>query len=332
MNFKKIIFFVSLVAIFSCSKNSREIFREETSFICMDTKIKIVVTGQDRETLKNCLQKASQKLSLFDSLFGPENRFLIDSPLDPLSVYLWEKSCEMNNATEGAFDPALGEVSALWGDFDAGDIKIPDRSLLDSLIEVRKLCFPNVENGLLVYTQWMKPDLGGIAKGLAVRTAAEICDSLGAEGILVEAGGDICALGFREDKKPWKIGVLHPRKPNELVAVLSLKNLSVCTSGDYERYAVKDGVRYHHVLNPFTLSPSEGIASATVVCEKAEEADAYSTAFMILPLEKSMNIAKEKNLDILLAVLSDTTLEFICSPGFERHVIKWNCPHREFRP
>ncbi|MBN2363615.1 FAD:protein FMN transferase [candidate division WOR-3 bacterium] len=324
----KILFSLAImIPSLSCSKKEVTIFREETSFFCMDTKVKIIVTGPDRDTLEKCLKISSENLSYFDSLFGPENIFLTDSPLNPYSFYLWEKSCTLMDITEGAFDPTLGDVMRLWGDFSEETLTLPDSSLLESIIGIRNTAFPVIENGRLGCTPWRTPDLGGIAKGLAVQTTADICESLGVFGVLIEAGGDIAVRGYREDGKIWKIGIQHPRSPGELIAVINLNGKSVCTSGDYQRFIIKNGVRYHHILDPSNLMPSRGIVSATVICEKAEEADALSTAFMILPPQTSRIIADATGADFLLAIETDEGLEFLSSSGFEEYVIEWKTEH-----
>ncbi len=295
----------------------------------MDTKISISAVGCDRELLLEYLQLASENFKFFDSLFGPENLFLSDTPLHPYSVYLWERSNEISKLTAGAFDPSLGDVISLWGNFSAGDICVPDPEFLDSIALIRKSGETLIQNGHFVLFPWKTPNLGGIAKGFAVQRAAEIADSMGIYGVLVEAGGDISVRGFREDGNLWKIGIQHPREPGEIVAVINLKNKAICTSGDYQRFSFVQGTRYHHVIDPSDLSPSRGAISSTVICERAEDADALSTAFMILNLEESKKAAKFFGAEFLVAFEKDSVIHFYASPGFSDNVSEWKIQYME---
>lgn len=297
----------------------------------MDTKISISAVGRDREILLEYIELASENFKFFDSLYGPENLFLGDIRLHPYSVYLWERSNEISELTAGAFDPSLGDVIRLWGDFSSGEICVPDSVFLDSVTRIRKSGETLIQNGHFVLFPWKTPNLGGIAKGFAIQRAAEIADSMGIYGVLVDAGGDISVKGFREDGNLWKIGVQHPRDPGTIVAVITIKDKAVCTSGDYQRFSFIEGTRYHHIIDPFTLYPSRGAISATVICDRAEDADALSTAFMILDIRECTKAAKILGAEFLVAFEKDTVIYFYASPGFSDNVSEWKIPYMEIK-
>jgi thiamine biosynthesis lipoprotein len=133
--------------------------------------------------------------------------------------------------------------------------------------------------------------LGGIAKGYAIDRAGAILEESGFRDFLVNGGGDILAKGKR-GARPWSIGIRHPRgAPDELLAKVLLSDASVVTSGDYERFRIVDGVRYHHIVDPRTGYPAGKCQSVTVVAKTAEEADVLATAVFVLGHEKGLPLA-----------------------------------------
>jgi thiamine biosynthesis lipoprotein len=136
-------------------------------------------------------------------------------------------------------------------------------------------------------------DLGGCAKGYAADRAAEVLKKQGIMNALVAVAGDIRAMGKREDGKPWRIGVQHPREAGRLLTTLDLSDKSISTSGDYERFKIIKEKRYHHIIDPRTGRPSEGTVSVTVIGDRGAIVDPLTTALFILGPEKGMKIVKE---------------------------------------
>jgi thiamine biosynthesis lipoprotein len=127
----------------------------------------------------------------------------------------------------------------------------------------------------------MRIDLGGIAKGYAVDRAFEILISKGYRNVIVNAGGDIRA-GGKKARGPWVIGIQDPRDRSRLLTTFDAVEISIATSGDYERYFVEDGVRYHHLLNPFTGLPARQCRSVTILTEDTLSADGLATAVFVM--------------------------------------------------
>ena len=129
----------------------------------------------------------------------------------------------------------------------------------------------------------MELDLGGVGKEYAVDRAAGVLREAGVSSALVEFAGDVRTVGRRGDGRPWRVGIAHPRRAGKVAFALNLpREAGVATSGDYERGFVKDGVRYHHVLDARTGWPVRGVASATVVARTAFEAGRFTTLAMLL--------------------------------------------------
>jgi len=135
----------------------------------------------------------------------------------------------------------------------------------------------------------MRIDLGGIAKGYAVDRAFELLTSRGYRNMIVNAGGDIRVSG-RKTSGPWVIGLQDPRDRSRIMATIEASEISVATSGDYERYFVKEGKRYHHLLNPFTGFPARQCRSVTILTEDALSADGLATAVFVMGPERGLRL------------------------------------------
>jgi thiamine biosynthesis lipoprotein len=161
-------------------------------------------------------------------------------------------------------------------------------------------------------------DLGGIAKRYAIEKAQEKLRAKGIRSALINAGGDISVIGNKPDGTPWRIGVQHPRKPDGLLAKITLDQWNtVETSGDYQRYFIKDGVRYAHIIDPHTgLQPQE-IASVTLV-SKDNSADIRSSAVFVLGINKGLELLKQHPGTEAIIVATDGRI--IVTPGLNGSV------------
>lgn len=158
----------------------------------------------------------------------------------------------------------------------------------------------------------MRIDLGGIAKGYAVDNAAAALRRHGIQSALIMAGGDTAVLGSKQGK-PWRIGIRDPRNPDALVGALPVVDAAVSTSGDYERFFIQDGVRYHHILDPTTGHSATACQSVTIVGPNGTTTDALSTTVFVLGPEKGMALVEQ--LPGIEAVIIDAQGKQHVSPG-----------------
>jgi len=190
--------------------------------------------------------------------------------------------------TGGAFDISYAGVGRLW-EFKTRPPRVPTRSEIETgLSNVgsdRIVIDPDA--GTVDLPSGMRVGLGGIAKGFGVDRAMQVLLDHGIEHGVVNAGGDLKALG-RDGDAPWEIAVKHPRDRAQVIAVLRVSNSAMVTSGDYERFFEHQGRRYHHILDPRTGYPSQGAMSATVLAPSAEFADALATALCVMGPETGM--------------------------------------------
>lgn len=197
---------------------------------------------------------------------------------------------EVGALSDGAFDITFASVGKLW-DFKSVPPRIPtDEELTRARAHVD---YSRVKVDLDARTvdlpAGMRIGLGGIAKGYGVDRAMKVLMDHGVEHAIVNAGGDLKALGSHFDA-PWEIAIVHPRDKERVLAVIPVKNTCVVTSGDYERFFEIEGVRYHHILDPRTGRPSQGCMSATVTAPDAALADALATAMCVLGPVKGLEL------------------------------------------
>lgn len=207
----------------------------------------------------------------------------VPEPLDKLLP----RALSVRRASGGAFDPTLGRLIGLWGFRSPPFPQQPPPG--DSIRELRAqgaghggIALRRTASGLEARLEGAGAalDLGGIAKGYALDRAAELLHKHGVHNALIDAGGDLRALGRRGERR-WRVGIRRPRGEQAMAVVKLKPGEAIVTSGDYERFFRHDGTRYHHLLDPATGRPARGTRSATVIGPRATEADAWSTALFV---------------------------------------------------
>ncbi|RKY50614.1 MAG: hypothetical protein DRP91_01235 [Candidatus Neomarinimicrobiota bacterium] len=219
----------------------------------------------------------------------PENRFLSVS-YNLLSLI--KRGIEISRKTDSLFDITVGTYLPLYP-FDK------ERKYSPNIDSLRFLSgFTGFQNILLDTENYriarkngyLRLSMGGIAKGYAVDKAINLVSKYSIiKGAIVNAGGDMGLLP-RADGKPWRIGIRHPRKPGELLGVVEIKKGAIATSGDYEKFYILNGTRYHHILNPKTGLPAYKCQSVTVIAPNAETADALATGLFVAGIRKGKKI------------------------------------------
>ena len=132
-------------------------------------------------------------------------------------------------------------------------------------------------------------DVGAIAKGYATEQVAKFLEEQGITGYVLNVGGNIRAVGSKDDGNPWTVGIENPMS-EDYFAYLEIKGMSVVTSGSYQRYYYVDGKKYHHIIHPDTLMPSEGFLSVSVICRDSGLGDALSTALFCMPQDEGLSM------------------------------------------
>ncbi|QHQ61622.1 FAD:protein FMN transferase [Anaerocolumna sedimenticola] len=189
----------------------------------------------------------------------------------PEIINMIKTSIKYSELSEGAFDITVGPLIKLWG-IGTENQKVPTDDEIKKvlpLVDYKNISIKESDNSIKLLKEGMSVDLGGIAKGYAADEAVRILKEYGVKSAIINLGGSsVYALGEKQDKSLWAIAVQHPRKDDNknYTCIIRMPEQALSTSGDYERYFIKDGKRYHHILNPFTGYPADAkVMSDTIV-------------------------------------------------------------------
>lgn len=229
---------------------------------------------------------------------GAHRTVTVDRRIIDLLVY----AKEMHALTDGLTNVAMGSVLKLWHDYRTIGADNPaDASLppMDSLREAAK--HTSIENVVIDQQQstvtltdpGMRLDVGAIAKGYAVERMAQWMEQEGYTGYVLNVGGNVRAVGGKPDGTGWAVGIENPADTSaDYIAMLELSTEALVTSGSYQRYYLVDGKKYHHIIHPDTLMPSEGLLSVSVVCPHSGLGDALSTALFCMTVEEGQALVE----------------------------------------
>jgi thiamine biosynthesis lipoprotein len=300
----------------------------------MDTTLEITIQGRDEKLAKRDVEAALQLVRKIESSTSrfkkgsdvwsiKENAGSAPVAVHPETLAIVERSLELSNLTGGAFDITVAPIVMLWGFYNQ-KYRVPSPEEIDrakTLVYYGNVVVNHADGSVALSRPGMEIDLGGVAKGY---TTGAVCDLLRNRGVrsgLVNFGGAVGAIGFRSDKKPWVVGVKSPRgDPEELLGELKVSNAYVSSSGDYERFFVKDGKRYCHIFDPATGRQPTGVMSVTVVGPDAMNVDILSTALFVLGPQKGLELlSKFKGYGALIV---DKRGKVESSNGMSKYVIE----------
>lgn len=265
--------FFLLFYFFSCQEKKSW---HTSSLFFFDTICEIQVFCPQSQ-LESAQKEVSRIFALTEQYFSPGREALSS----PVVLDLFHIALQFYNDSSGYFDISIGPLSRLWG-FSSKSFRVPEDDEIKKALNFVGLNKIKEEKGRLHLLPKMGVAWGGIAKGRAVELASQSLIKMGIGKGFINAGGDLFCWGKNPENSLWKIGIKHPRKKGYL-GILSISNMAVSTSGDYQRFFERDGVRYHHIFNPFTGYPAEGKQSVTVIGPQPIFCDALSTALFAHP-------------------------------------------------
>ncbi|TBH73582.1 FAD:protein FMN transferase [Aquirufa nivalisilvae] len=275
--------------------------------LLMGNRFDLAVVGSNELDARAALEKAvleiqriEQLLSTYrpDSQTNQINEMAGISPVivDAEVFGLIQRAQRISDLTQGAFDLTYGSMDKSLWNFDQKMTQLPSPELAKQsvqLIDYQQLELDVQNKSVFLKKKGMRLGFGGIGKGYAADRAKALLVSLGFQHGLVNASGDLCAWGNKENGKPWSIGVVHPDQSNQIIAHFDLKNSSVATSGNYEKFVVIDGKKYSHTIDPNTGYPIQGIKSVTVFAPFAELADALTTPIAVMGVSIGLDLINQ---------------------------------------
>lgn len=257
----------------------------------MGTAVRVELWHEDDTAAREAMAAVIDEMHRIDRAMSPYkedselsriNREAARGPvrISPEMAAIIARAIEFSKLSDGAFDITFSSVGYLY-DYRR-HIHPTDAQIAQALpgIDYRHLQLDTAGNTLKFARAGVRIDLGGIAKGWAVDRSIEILKKRGIRNALVTAGGDTRVLGDRRGR-PWNVGIRDPRQRDKLVAVLPLSDTAFSTSGDYERFFIEDGVRYHHIINPKTGKSATGVRSVTVIAPDATTTEGLTKSVFV---------------------------------------------------
>lgn len=297
------VFFIILLSVYN--KKPAEI---KYTRLLMGTVVEITIAGSDETRLNAAAADAFDEIKRLEGLMshykdnsdvsrinkaaGKEAQVIANETMDVINA-----SIKVSQITGGAFDITMGVLGNLWRftKDDNGDFTPPSEEEVKKLlplIDYRLIIIDKKNNTVKLAKQGMKINLGGIAKGYIVGKAAEVLKKRGIKKGIVHAGGDMAVFQEPGDA-PWLIGIQDPRDKDKLVGTIRAYNTAVSTSGDYERFFIKDGVRYHHIMDTSTGFPANKCRAVTILAKDSTLADALSTAIFVMGHDEGMKLIEK---------------------------------------
>lgn len=285
----------------SCSNEGQPIKKE--TFV-MGTKAWITIYSKDRRKALKSINKAFRELYSLDARMSnwkeSSEISILNSSGDgkphKVSKELFaviDTALNYSRITDGAFDITARPIVTLWG-FEGGKAELPEAEEIEKALKT--VGYQNIvinrDSMSVRIPQGFELDLAGIAKGYAIDRCKEILKADGFGSALINLGGNIYAIGAPPGKKGWKIGIRDPLGSTDIVGMLSLKDMAVATSGDYENFVELGGKRYGHIVDPKSGYPVEGVLSVTVVAPTAIASDALSTGLFVLGPDKARSVVE----------------------------------------
>ena len=295
----------------SCGKTKEKYSAH--SFDYFDTVTTITGFAESKEEFDEISAFALEELGTYHRFFdiykrydGIENLCTVNElengmhrtvKVDVRIIKMLEYAIEMYETTGGKVNIAMGSVLSIWHEYRSEGIDEPWAAKLppmDKLLEaaehtdISSIVIDKKLNTVTITDPRVTLDVGAIAKGYAVEMVAKELERKGVTGYILNVGGNVRAVGAKADGEPWTVGVENPTgdESKPYAAYLKLDGKSLVTSGSYQRYYVVDGKRYHHIIDPATLMPSEGLLSVSILCESSAMGDALSTALFCMDLER----------------------------------------------
>ncbi len=301
----------------------------ERSRLAMGSQLRLVAWTQDEAAAMTAFDHVFREFDRLESLLSvwqpgsdvvrindAAGRTPVVVSSDTLAVL--ETAAQASEWTNGKFDITFGALADVWKFDHDQDNTVPDRQAIAArlpLVDYRLVEVNRAARTAFIRKAGARIHLGGIGKGYAVDHAATILRERGFRDFLIQSGGDLYVAG-RNGDAPWKLGIADPRGPaGQSFATLELGDGTLSTSGDYERFFIKDGVRYHHLIDPDSGQPAAGTRSVTIVSDRAVLADVLSTGIFILGPTQGMALIEK--LPQVEGVIVTATNQVLVSSGLK---------------
>lgn len=292
---RKIFFVASILIcllICGCSQNNMNEYTE--NIFAMDTVMDLKIYSENDESLSEAKAEIRRIDALFDR--GNENSDIYkinknkSADISAETADVIRAAISISDRTGGAFDITVAPVMDLWG-FYGNEFNVPSDDELQSTLEGVGYEKIRLDNTNISIPENTGIDLGGIGKGYTSDRIAALLKNNGVKSAIISLGGNVHAIGKRNDGSEWTVGITDPHNKSQLIGKLKISDKAVITSGAYQRYFEQDGITYHHIIDTTTgKSADSGLASVTVIADSGMTADGLSTALFVMGLDKAIEL------------------------------------------
>jgi thiamine biosynthesis lipoprotein len=285
-----------LLAALLAACESKPPVTQRASRVLMGTVVDITATGTDPEILRQAIDAAYAEMTRLSAIMSHYDEASVVSAISraagvapvavpPELMAVLQMAQHLSERSHGAFDITIGALKG-WR-FDPQRPRAPSRAEIAAqlpLVNYRRLRLDPAAGTAFLEHRGMRLDPGGIAKLPILHAGLQVLERRGVRAALVNGGGDVEVIG-RIDGRPWRVGIRDAHRPDRLYATIALERGFVISSGDYERRFERDGKRFHHILDPRTGYPVEGVRGVTLVADRLEDVNGLSAAVMVLGAE-----------------------------------------------
>ncbi len=311
----KKLFFVILTFAALCLGACATGQAKEIGFFAMDTYMTGKAYGAHAAEALDACKAEADRIEKMLSVTDPSSEIYLlnhgeTKRLSAEAYALLDRTREFSEETNGAYDATLYPLGQLWG-FTQDTQRVPLPEEIESALPSTGWEKLHMDHCTVTLPDGGGVDLGGAAKGYASQQMAEICSAHGVRHAILSLGGNVYAVGTRPDGSPWRVGVQDPRLENETIGTLLVSDTSVITAGAYQRFFERDGITYHHIMDPNTGYPaSSGLLSVTVITVDGTAGDVLSTAMFVMGLDASIEYWKAHDGVEAVFVLEDGTVYY----------------------
>lgn len=295
---------ISLILTSCGAPAPKEVTRQ--SFM-LDTIITLKYYGKNADAAEtesiNRLNEIDKKMSTFkpSSEISKINDNAGGSPVKVSSdtFFVIQRATQISKTDQGGFDISIGPLVNLWG-IGTNHQKVPTKTEIDKakkLVNYNDIILDKTNSTVKLKLKGQALDLGGIAKGYAADQLKAICLKHNITSAFLSLGGNVYAIGNNTNGTAWRIGIQDPLKDiGQYLGIITVTDKSVVTAGNYQRFFIKNGVRYHHLIDPSTGYPAQkGIISATIISSTSINCDALSNTTYILGVDKAIKLINSMN-------------------------------------
>ena len=318
----------SSVLMHGMLKEERESFR-------LGTIVRLTVYGRDKERLERAVNASMTEITRFEDLLSvniaSSDISKINSASGVNAVPVTRETGEVllsavkwADTSKGLFDPTIGPVVKLWA-IGTSAAHVPGNAAIKDArdrVDYRHIKITGSSSGgyNVLIGKGQSVDLGGIAKGWIADRIAGVIRKHGVKSAIIDLGGNIVVIGKSPRGKPWWLGLQYPFKPRgEYFAVIEAEDISVVTSGPYERFFESGGIRYHHIFDPATGYPAKSdLSSVSVIGKSSADADALCTTLFVMGFKRSAEYLREhRDIKAVMIVTAGGKSRVVITPGLD---------------